>query len=89
MNWKSKATVVAMVVTVTGVVVGLWLVHPGGTSTGSTASVSPEWAATIEAAKKGGHGGRVPSFPSSSDTNDKINKQFEKEYGIQGPGRCR
>jgi fatty acid-binding protein DegV len=55
---------------------------PGGTSTGSTASVSPEWAATIEAAKKEGTV-VVSSFPSSSDTNDKINKQFQKEYGIQ------
>src|SRR5690349_19810234 len=54
--------------------------EPTSSSTG--ASVSPEWAATIEAAKKEGTV-VVSAFPSSSDTNDKIAKQFEKEYGIQ------
>jgi iron(III) transport system substrate-binding protein len=83
MNWKSaRVAVLTTAVLVTGTLTACGSSSSGGTSTGPTASVSPEWAATIEAAKKEGTV-VVSSFPSSSDTNDKINKQFTKEYGIQ------
>jgi iron(III) transport system substrate-binding protein len=91
MNWKSaKASVLATALLVTGALTACsssgsgdnGSTGSGAPSTGSGGSASSGWDATVTAAKKEGTV-VVSSFPSSSNTNDKINKQFEKEYGIK------